>query len=161
MSRILENMTELDVHDKKILRELQRNADLTVAEIGERVGLSISPCWRRIDRLERDGVIRGKVSLVDRRKIGLNVQIFVQVKLNFHNGGSLEQFCEAMRGFPEVIDAHIMMGNMGLMLRVVAPDIDAYEKFFLQKLAKIPGVQDVHSNVALSEIKSTTELPVW
>ena len=153
-------MTELDAYERKILRELQADASLTTAGVAERVGLSASPCWRRIDRLEREGYIRRRVALVDRRKVGLNAQIFAQVKLNAHGRANLDEFSEAIRGFPEVLDAYVLMGSMDFMLRIVAKDIDAYERFFFDQLSRLPGVQEINSTVALSEIKSTSELPI-
>lgn len=153
-------MTDLDPYERKILRELQCDASLTTAELAERIGLSPSPCWRRVDRLEREGVIRKRVALVDRREVGLNAHIFAQVKLNAHGRANLDEFSAAIRGFPEVLDAYVLMGTVDFMLRIVAQDIDAYERFFFEKLSKLPGVQEINSIVALSEIKSTTELPI-
>lgn len=153
-------MTGLDPFEIKILRELQRDANQTTAEIAERVGLSVSPCWRRIDRLEREGFIKKRVAIIDRRKVGLNAHVFAQVKLNAHGRANLDEFSEAIRGFPEVLDAYVLMGTTDFMLRVVARDIDAYERFFFDQLSKLPGVQEINSTVALSEIKATTELPL-
>lgn len=153
-------MTQLDSFERKILRLLQADASLTTAQIAERVGLSPSPCWRRIDRLEREGFIKRRAALVDRRKVGLNAQIFAQVKLNAHGRANLDEFSAAIREFPEVLDAYVLMGSMDFMLRIVAKDIDAYERFFFEQLSKLPGVQEINSTVALSEIKSTTELPI-
>ncbi len=153
-------MTQLDEYERRILRELQRDGQQTVAEIAAKVGLSASPCWRRIDRLEREGVIRGRVALVDRRKVGLSAHIFAQVRLNAHGRANLDEFAEAIRGFPEVLDAYVLMGTTDFMLRIVARDIDAYERFFFDKLSRLPGVQEITSTVALSEIKSTSELPI-
>ena len=153
-------MTDLDPFEIKILRELQRDANQTTAEVAERVGLSVSPCWRRIDRLERDGFIKKRVAIIDRRKVGLNAHVFAQVKLNAHGRANLDEFSAAIRGFPEVIDAYVLMGTTDFMLRIVARDIDAYESFFFDQLSKLPGVQEINSTVALSEIKATTELPL-
>ena len=153
-------MTELDSFEKKILRELQQDASLTTAELAERVGLSATPCWRRINRLEQDGYIRARVALVDRRKVGLNAHIFAQVKLNAHGRANLDEFGAAIQGFPEVLDCFVLMGSTDFMLRIVAKDIDAYEKFFFDRLSKLPGVQEINSTVALSEIKSTSALPI-
>ena len=153
-------MTDLDPFEIKILRELQRDANQTTAEIADRVGLSVSPCWRRIDRLERDGFIRKRVALIDRRKVGLNAHVFAQVKLDAHGRANLDEFSAAIRGFPEVLDAYVLMGTTDFMLRIVAKDIDAYERFFFDRLSKLPGVQEINSTVALSEIKSTNELPL-
>lgn len=153
-------MIDLDSFERKILRELQRDASQTTAEIADKVGLTASPCWRRIDRLEREGLIRQRVALIDRRKVGLNAHVFAQVKLNAHGRANLDEFSAAIRSFPEVLDAYVLMGNMDFMLRIVARDIDAYERFFFERLSKLPGVQEINSTVALSEIKATTELPI-
>ena len=153
-------MTDLDPFEKKILRELQQDASLTTADLAERVGLSATPCWRRINRLEQEGYIRARVALVDRRKVGLNAHIFAQVKLNAHGRANLDEFGAAIQGFPEVLDCFVLMGSTDFMLRIVAKDIDAYEKFFFDKLSKLPGVQEINSTVALSEIKSTSALPI-
>ncbi|WP_077145956.1 Lrp/AsnC family transcriptional regulator [Sphingopyxis sp. KK2] len=153
-------MTDLDPFEKKILRELQADASLTTAELAERVGLSATPCWRRINRLEQEGYIRARVALVDRRKVGLNAHIFAQVKLNAHGRANLDEFGAAIQGFPEVLDCFVLMGSTDFMLRIVAKDIDAYEKFFFDRLSKLPGVQEINSTVALSEIKSTSALPI-
>lgn len=153
-------MTSLDPFEIKIIRELQRDASLTTAEIAERVGLSPSPCWRRIDRLERDGIIKRRVALIDRRKVGFNAHIFAQVRLNAHGRANLDDFSQAIRDFPEVLDAYVLMGTTDFMLRIVTRDIEAYERFFFEKLSKLDGVQEITSTVALSEIKSTSELPI-
>ncbi|MBH0114144.1 Lrp/AsnC family transcriptional regulator [Novosphingobium sp. YJ-S2-02] len=153
-------MIELDQYEKKILRELQSDASLTTAQLAERVGLSASPCWRRVDRLEREGVIQRRVAIVDREKVGLNAHVFVQVKLNAHGRANLDEFADKIREFPEVLDCYVMMGAIDFMIRVVARDINAYESFFFGKLSQLPGVQEVNSIVALSQIKSTTQLPI-
>ncbi len=153
-------MIDLDPFERAILRELQRDTSQTTAQVAEKVGLSASPCWRRIDRLEREGVIRRRVALLDRRKVGLDAHVFAQVRLNAHGRAHLDEFAEAIRSFPEVLDAFVLMGVTDFMLRIVAKNIDAYERFFFEKLSKLPGVQEITSTVALSEIKSTSELPL-
>lgn len=150
----------LDPFDRKILTIMQRDATLSTAEIAERVGMSQSPCWRRIQRLREGGYIRGEVALLDRSKVGLNAQIFAQVKLSAHGRTHLDEFSAAIRGFPEVLECFVLMGPVDFLLRIVAEDINAYERFFFEKLSRVPGVQEVNSVVALSEIKATTELPL-
>jgi len=147
----------LDAQDRKILALLQEEATLSTAEIAERIGLSQSPCWRRIQRLKEEGVIRKQVTLLDRKKIGLNTQIFAQVKLNAHGRNRLADFAEAMEAFPEV---HCPPQDVDFMLRIVTEDVEAYERFFFERLSQVPGVQEINSIVALSEIKSTTTLPL-
>lgn len=150
----------LDQYEKRILRLLQEDASLSNAEIAEQVGLSASPCWRRIDRLEREGFIKRRVAILDRRKVGLNAQIFAQVKLNAHGRANLDEFAAAIRDLPEVLECYVMMGSVDFLLRIVAPDIEAYEKLFFNRVSQLPGVQEVNSTVALSEIKATTALPL-
>jgi len=150
----------LDRYEKRILALLQQDASLSTAAIAEKVGLSSSPCWRRIDRLEREGFIKRKVALVDRKKIGLNAQIFAQIKLNAHGRANLDEFADAIRAFPEVLECYVLMGSVDFLIRIVATDIEAYERFFFDRLSQLPGVQEVNSTVALSEIKATTELPI-
>lgn len=151
---------DMDDADRRILRVLQEDASLATAEVAQRVGLSSSPCWRRIDRMERDGIIRRRVALLDRKAVGLNAHIFAQVKLNAHGRAHLDEFAAAIRAFPEVLECYVLMGSVDFMMRIVARDIEAYERFFFDKLSKLQGVQEVTSTVALSEIKSTTVLPV-
>jgi Lrp/AsnC family transcriptional regulator len=150
----------LDQYEKRILALLQEDASLSTAAIAEKVGLSSSPCWRRIDRLEREGFIRRRVALVDRKKVGLNAHIFAQIKLNAHGRANLDEFAEAIRAFPEVLECYVLMGSVDFLIRVVASDIEAYERFFFNRLSQLPGVQEVNSTVALSEIKATTALPI-
>src|SRR6186713_3551072 len=145
----------LDRYEKRILTLLQQDASLSTAAIAEKVGLSASPCWRRIDRLEREGFIKRKVALVDRKKIGLNAQIFAQIKLNAHGRANLDEFTAAIRAFPEVLECYVLMGSVDFLIRIVATDIEAYERFFFDRLSQLPGVQEVNSTVALSEIKAT------
>lgn len=150
----------LDRYEKRILELLQEDASLPTSAIAEKIGLSASPCWRRIDRLEREGFIRRRVALVDRHKVGLNAHIFAQIKLNAHGRANLDEFAEAIRELPEVLECYVLMGSVDFLIRVVAPDIEAYERFFFDRLSQLPGVQEVNSTVALSEIKATTALPI-
>lgn len=151
---------DLDSFDRKILILVQQDASRSTAEIADLVGLSQAPCWRRLQRLKDAGYIRSQVALLDRRKIGLNAQIFAQVKLTATGRSNLENFTQAIREFPEVLECFVLMGTVDFMLRIVARDIEAYEQFFFDRLSRVPGVQEINSMVALSEIKSTTELPL-
>jgi Lrp/AsnC family transcriptional regulator len=151
---------QIDAFDRKILTILQEDSSRSTAEIAEQVGLSQAPCWRRIQRLKEAGIIRGQVTLLDRKKIGLNAQIFAQVKLSATGRSNVEAFTDAIRGFPEVLDCFVLMGAVDFILRIVTRDIEAYERFFYEKLSSVPGVQEIYSMVALSEIKSTTQLPI-
>lgn len=151
---------EIDTTDRRILAALQVDSGRSVVEIADQIGLSQAPCWRRIQKLKEAGYIRAQVSLLDRRLLGLNAQIFAQVKLTAHGRSNLSEFSDAIQKFPEVLECYVMMGTVDFMLRIITKDIDAYERFFFDKLSQVPGVQEINSMVALSEIKSTTELPI-
>lgn len=153
--------SDLDLYDRKILQELQTDASRPISAIAEIVGLSQAPCWRRVQRLKAEGYIRREVALLDPRKIGLDTQIFALVKLTATGRSNVNAFAEKIRGFPEVLECFVLMGPVDFMLRIVAKDINAYERFFFQKLSQVPGIQEINSTVALSEIKSTTELPLF
>ena len=146
----------LDAMDTRILDLLQQDASLTAAQIGERVGLSQSPCWRRINRLQQDGYIERRVAILDRHKLGLDVLVFAMVKLTANGRRSLPEFADAIRTYPEVQSCHTLMGEMDFMVKIVTEDVAAYERFFFNHLSQLPGVQEVHSNIAMSEIKATT-----
>ncbi len=151
---------QLDRVDLDIIRLLQKDADLSAAAIGEKIGLSQSPCWRRIQRMRDEGFIKGQVMIFDRKKLGFKIMIFAQVKLTAHGRSKVPEFAETIRKFPEVQECHLVLGNVDFLLRIVARDIEEYEHFFFEKLSHLPEVQEVHSNIVLSEIKYTTELPI-
>ncbi|MCC2603099.1 Lrp/AsnC family transcriptional regulator [Sphingopyxis yananensis] len=150
----------LDAIDKKILMLLQRDSSRPMTEIAEEIGLSQAPCWRRVQRIKDAGYIKAQVSLLDRRKIGLKTHVFAQVKLTTVGRSNLSDFTDAIKEFPEVMDCFVLMGSVDFMLRIITEDIEAYERFFFERLSRVPGVQEINSMVALSEIKSTTELPL-
>ncbi len=150
----------IDSWDRHILAVLQEDSALSMAELAERVGLSQSPCWRRVQRLRAEGIIRAEVALVDRGKVGLKTQIFAQVKLSAQGRQHLDEFSEAIRRFPEVLECWVLMGPVDFLLRIVAPDVESYERFFFERLSRVPGIQEITSTVALSEIKATTALPI-
>lgn len=152
--------TEIDKVDLEIIRLLQQNAELSAAAIGEKIGLSQSPCWRRIQRLRQEGLIRGQAMRFDRKKLGFDVLVFAQVKLTAHGRSKVPEFAETIREFPEVQECHLVLGNIDFLLRIVARDIEEYERFFFEKLSHLAEIQEVHSNIVLSEIKYTTELPI-
>lgn len=151
---------DLDDYDRDILALIQEDASLSAAEIGARVGLSQSPCWRRIHRLEEAGIIARRVAHLDRHALGLDVLVFALVKLNAHGRRSLPEFAEAIQRYPEVQECFTLMGDMDFLVRIVTRDIQSYERFFFETLSQLPGVQEVHSNIAMSEMKSTTALPL-
>ena len=150
---------ELDETDRRILACLQEDANMPVAEIARRVGLSSTPCWWRIQKLEESKIIRGRVALLDAKKLNVGVTVFVSVKTNHHSLQWLEKFAEAVAEMPEVIEFYRMSGEIDYLLRVVVPDIEAYDAFYKRLIARI-DLSDVSSSFAMEQIKYTTALPL-
>ncbi|GLS24328.1 Lrp/AsnC family transcriptional regulator [Marinibactrum halimedae] len=151
---------ELDKIDRRILTLLQTDASLSAAEIAEHVNLSQPPCWRRIKRMEEAGIIQTRVAMLNRKQLGLNVVVYAEVKLSANGRQALGAFEEKIRSFPEVTECYVMLGRIDFLLRIVTRDIESYEEFFRHHLSQLPGVQDINSSVALSEVKYSTELPL-
>lgn len=151
---------KIDPIDRQILELLQRDASLSVAEIAERINLSQPPCWRRIKKLEESGHIERRVALLNRKKLGLNVVIYTEVKLTANGRQAIGEFEKKIRSFPEVTECYVMLGQSDFLLRIVTEDVERYEVFFKKHLSQLPGVQEITSSVALSEVKYTTELPL-
>jgi Lrp/AsnC family transcriptional regulator len=149
----------MDAIDRKILKVVQDDASLSVAEIGSRVGLSSTPCWKRIQRLEADGVITKRVALVDPGKIGLGITVFVSIETGDHSQEWLAKFAETVSAMPEVMEFHRMAGDVDYMLRVVVPDIQGYDTFYKKLIGTVP-LKNVTSRFAMERIKSTTALPI-
>jgi Lrp/AsnC family transcriptional regulator len=149
----------IDAIDRKILRVLQEDASLSVAEIGERVGLSSTPCWKRIQRMEAENIITGKVALVDQNKIGLGLSVFVSVESGDHSDEWLKKFAKAVSAMPEVMEFYRMAGDVDYMLRVVVADMLSYDIFY-KKLIGAVALKNVTSRFAMEKIKSVTALPV-
>ena len=149
----------MDAIDRTILLTLQEDASLSVAEIGQRVGLSSTPCWKRIQRLEADGVIQKRVAIVDQDKVGLGISVFVSVETDDHSEGWLGRFASAVSAMPEVMEFYRMAGDVDYMLRVVVQDMQAYDAFYKRLIAASP-LKNVTSRFAMEKIKSTTSLPI-
>ena len=149
----------MDATDRKILAVLQADASLSVAEIGHRVGLSSTPCWKRIQKLEADGVIERRVAVIDQDKVGLGVTVFVSIETGDHSEQWLKRFAELVGAMPQVMEFYRMAGDIDYMLRVVVPDIHGYDLFYKQLIAAIP-LKNVTSRFAMEKIKSTTALPL-
>jgi Lrp/AsnC family transcriptional regulator len=149
----------MDGIDRKILEVLQADAALSVAEIGHRVGLSSTPCWKRIQKLEGDGVIERRVALVDQDKVGLGVTVFVSIETDDHSEEWLKRFADQVGAMPEVMELYRMAGDVDYMLRVVTTDIHGYDRFYKRLIASIP-LKNVTSRFAMEKIKSTTALPL-
>jgi len=154
-----ERLPKMDVTDRKILSLLQGDASLSVAEIGSRVGLSSTPCWKRIQRLEADGVIQRRVALVDQDKIGLGITVFVSIETGDHSQDWLAKFADMVGAMPEVMEFYRMAGDVDYMLRVVVPDIQGYDTFYKKLIASV-ALKNVTSRFAMEKIKSTTALPI-
>lgn len=153
-------MVRLDSIDLHILELLQEDASLSSAQIAERVGLSASPCWRRIQRLERDGAIRRRVALLDPAKLGLGVVVFASVKLSAHGRQAIPEFEDAVKQFPEVMECYTVSGGVDFLLRIVTVDVHAYELFLRNHLTQLPAVAEVHSRIAITQVKYTTAIPL-
>lgn len=149
----------IDRIDRRILDILQKDATLPVAEIAKKVGLSTTPCWRRIQKLEEDGVVEKRVALLSPKKVNAKVTVFVTVTTNRHEEGWLERFAAAVHEFPEVVEFYRMSGQIDYMLRVVVPDIEAYDRFYKRLISRIE-LSDVSSSFAMEQIKYTTALPL-
>ena len=149
----------MDAIDRKILLTLQEDASLSVAEIGQRVGLSSTPRWKRIQRLEADGVIQKRVAIVDQDKVGLGISVFVSVETDDHSEEWRGRFAGAVSAMPEVMEFYRMAGDVDYMLRVVVQDMQAYDAFYKKLIAASP-LKNVTSRFAMEKIKSTTSLPI-
>ena len=151
---------ELDLIDRRILDALQRDGSLSAADIGHRLGLSTTTCWRRIQQLDKAGVIKRRVALLDREALGLDVVVFVQVRLSTQGRDAIAQFDAAIRDRPEVLDCYTLTGEWDFCLRSGTRDMKEYAGFFLDHLSKIPNVQSVNSSIAVTVIKESTALPI-
>ena len=155
-------MTEnivLDPTDRRLLALLQEDATISIADLAERVSLSPTPCWKRVKRLERVGLIRSRVALLDRASLGLDVTVFVAVRTTQHSDEWLQTFAEGVARIPEVVEFYRMSGEVDYLLKVVARDIADYDRIY-RKLIKVAPLHDVSSSFAMQEIKSTTALPL-
>ena len=150
----------LDHMDRRILDILQQEATLAISEIAERVGLSATPCWKRIKRLEREGVIERRVAILNRDSLGLGVTVIVAIRTARHSDEWLETFAEGVAKIPEVVEFYRMSGEIDYLLKVVARNIADYDRIY-RKLTKVAELHDVSSSFAMQEIKSTTRLPLF
>ena len=149
----------MDKTDRKILALLQEDAAQPIADIARKIGLSVTPCWRRIQKLEEDGVIRARVALLEATKIGLGMSVFVAIKTDQHNADWLAEFARTISQRKEVVEFYRMSGEVDYLLRVVVPDMAAYDRFYKDLIAEV-RLTDVSSSFAMEEIKYTTALPL-
>jgi Lrp/AsnC family transcriptional regulator len=149
----------LDSVDRRILRSLQTDATIPIAELAERVGLSQTPCWKRVKRLTDAGVITGRVALIDRDALDLSLVVFVSVRTSRHDEAWLDAFAKGAAALPEVVEFYRLSGETDYLLKVVVKDIAAYDAFYKRLIAAAP-LADVSSAFAMEQIKSTTALPI-
>ena len=151
---------DLDAIDRRLLAALQESGRLTATELAERVGLTTSPCLRRLRLLENAGVIRGYTALVDQEKVGLPVSVFVSIKLERQQEDAMKRFEAAVRRRPEVLECYLMTGPRDYLLRVVARDLADYERFVKETLTRIDGIANIESSFALAQVKQSGSLPI-
>lgn len=151
---------KLDAFDRQILDALQQDARLTNVQLAEAIGLSPSPCLRRVRALERAGLIAGYHATLSRSGIGLGLTVFVGVKVERHRDDTAEAFREAVKAIPEVISCHLVSGEADFLLQVVVPDLAGYERLLLETLLRLPGVSDIRSNFSIQTVKEHSSLPL-
>ncbi len=149
----------MDTFDKNILKILQQDCTCSVSDIAERVGLSTTPCWRRIQAMEKSGIIKGKVALADPEKLNVGLTVFVMVKTNQHNLHWLDSFSNTIKDIPEIMEFYRLSGDVDYLLRIVVPDMKAFDAFY-KKLITQADFSDISSSFAMEEIKYTTQLPL-
>lgn len=150
----------MDTFDLQILRELQADAEISMQELGEKIGLSHTPCWRRVKKLEEAGVIKRRVTLLDPEQLKLSVNVFVQVSLGVQKEEALNDFEAAVQTIPEIVECYTVSGDRDFLLRVVVEDVTAYERLLKSTLVHLPEVANMSSTFALRQVKYTTELPL-
>lgn len=153
-------MSKLDQTDINILKILQTDASLSAQDVASQVNLSTTPCWRRMSKLEESGIVRKKVALLDANRLGMQMVTFVSISLTRNDEDSLEAFEAQVQQFPEIVECYTVTGTMDYFLKIITRDIQHFETFLRQHLARLPLIRDLHSNVAVTQIKYTTELPL-
>lgn len=151
---------KLDKFDREILRVLQKDATVSMADLSQLVGLSHTPCWRRVKKLENAGIIKNKVTLLDNKLLNLGVSVFIYVTLKNHDTESLNAFEEAVQHIEEIIECHTTSGDKDYLLKVIVESIEEYELLLKSKLTHLPCVDHLSSTFALKQVKNTTELPI-
>ena len=149
----------MDTKDKAILDALQRDADLTVAELAARIGMSKSACWRRIQALEEDGIIGAKVTLLDQEKLGLDLTVYSAIRTHEHTADWFDGFHRMVTGMPNVMEVHRLAGNVDYLIRAVVPDMQSYDEMYKEMISKV-DLYDVSSSFSMETIKYTTALPL-
>jgi Lrp/AsnC family leucine-responsive transcriptional regulator len=151
---------QLDAIDIKIIRALQADGKVTIGDLAEQVGLSPSPCARRVRILEQAGIIKGYSAVIDQTKVGLPISAFASIKLERQREEDLDRFAQAVAKWPEVVDCYLMTGQRDYLMRIVARDLEAYEQFLKQKLTRLDGVASIETSFALGQVKRSEVLPI-
>lgn len=152
--------SKLSAQDIQILQALQQDASLSTSELAQRVNLSQSPCWRRINRIEQEGIIERRVAILSREKLGMDVVVFATVNLSAQGRLNLEAFEKEIRNYDEVLECYTMTGSWDYMLKIVTRSVRHYEHFIRETLTLMPFIKEIHSHIAVTEIKNSTALPL-
>ncbi|MEQ1950188.1 Lrp/AsnC family transcriptional regulator [Mesorhizobium sp. CN2-181] len=153
-------MRELDEIDRKIIAAIQMDGKITTQDLADKVGLSASPCARRVRLMEQDGIIKGYTAVIDQKKAGLPISAFASIKLERQREEDLDRFSQAVTRWPEVLDCYLMTGQRDYLLRIVVRDLDAYEEFLKAKLTRLDNVASIESSFALKQVKRSEILPL-
>lgn len=151
---------ELDAIDRKILRALQEDGKISMGELAEKVGLSPSPCARRVRLMEKAGIIKGYAAIIDQKRVGLPISAFASIKLERQREEDLDRFEETVSRWPEVLDCYLMTGQRDYLMRVVAADLEAYERFIKDKLTRLDNIASIETSFALGQVKRSETLPI-
>ena len=151
---------EFSRFDLRILEQMQKDCSMSTTDLAERVGLSQSPCWRRLQRLKDEGYIKKQVAILDRHKFGSNLYIFAYLKMATLTEKQRAEFLRSIQVIPEILECHTVFGEMDIVMKVIAQSLEWYQKFIFETILKLPGVQDIQSTVTLVELKSSTEIPL-
>jgi Lrp/AsnC family transcriptional regulator len=153
-------MPKLDRVDRQILGLIQADASLPIQQVADRVGLSVNPCWRRIRRMEEDGVIQGRVALVEPGKVGPGLTVYVRIKTNQHSATWAKKLNEVIAAMPEILECHRIGGDVDYLLKVIVPDIAGYDRTYKALIERLPSLADVSALFSMERLKSTTGLPI-
>jgi Lrp/AsnC family transcriptional regulator len=153
-------MPKLDRVDRQILGLIQADASLPIQQVADRVGLSVNPCWRRIRRMEEEGVIQGRVALVEPGKVGLGLTVYVRIKTNQHSATWAKKLNEVIAAMPEILECHRIGGDVDYLLKVIVPDIAGYDRTYKALIERLPSLADVSALFSMERLKSTTGLPI-
>ncbi len=150
----------MDLYDRKILRALQRDGRVTNKDLAEQVSLSQAPCWRRVDALEKQGLIKGYTAIVDQDMLGLNITAFAQISLDNHHQETVEQFDRGIQQWPEILECHATSGESDYLLKIVARDMNDYNQLIYEKILRLPSIRSINTSFSMQQKKRTSHLPI-